>query len=402
VTFIAVESIWADNTFAPLEGATVAFDAPGGERTELVSGADGKVTFDGIDWSQGTAAVTAYLQGYTLWSSVNLDESRLAQASLVDDAVPLYLMNTTPTAPETVTVSGTATGLQDTAHLLVVNAANVEVATTQWAGAGNGTFSVSVPSGEPFTLQAVETDADQTLPSGQGYDMPIYQWMYQSFSAVTTDTSGVVLDFQAHLATTQTADISVATPTRADSPVRTGVGVGLVCPSESYYCTGWSTHIDISADGNQFDDSLLWTEPAWAETPRTFVRVYDGNSEVSFRSVASWPTPGSIGTLPDTAEWITPAGGAGQHPLHEAIEWELFDEEVPAVSLRLLRGQSLVWIVEAGPNATTLTVPEPPSTVVPADVLGAQSRGYIVAGWPQAGTNLYEAYSVSDQIVMVP
>ena len=61
VTFIVVESLLGEPTAPPVEGAMVAFDAPGGERVEQSSGADGKVTFTGVDWSKGKAAVSAYL-----------------------------------------------------------------------------------------------------------------------------------------------------------------------------------------------------------------------------------------------------------------------------------------------------------------------------------------------------
>ena len=60
ITFIVVEWSTDSEDWVPMEGATVAFDAPGGERTETVSGADGKVTFEGVDWSLGTAAATAH------------------------------------------------------------------------------------------------------------------------------------------------------------------------------------------------------------------------------------------------------------------------------------------------------------------------------------------------------
>lgn len=407
VTFIVVESVFGDPTRPPLEGATVAFDAPGSQRVEQITGADGKVTFDGIDWSMGKAAATAYLDGYTLFSAVNLDEARLSGAFLIDDALPLFLTDQSPIAPELVTFSGTVTGLQDTAHSVVVNV----VATTagsEWMGPGTGTFTVSVPRGEPFTIQAVEMNEAEILSSGQGYDMPIYQWMQQSFSATEEDLTGTVLEFSVHALATQTVDISIATPERRDSPVRSGLGVGLVCPGNSTYCTGWSTHLDISADKSRFDDSLLWVEPDWAEAPVTSVRVYDGEDVISFRGAASWPQAGPIGTLPDTPGWITPADVSSTHPLHDAIEWELFDADVPEVSLRLLhsplgeQANQLAWIIEAGPDATGLVVPAPPSPVDESVLLGGSPRGFLFAAWPDFATATFEAFSRSEVIRMTP
>ncbi|HUT78715.1 MAG TPA: hypothetical protein VM285_13555, partial [Polyangia bacterium] len=124
LSFVVMEWSLDEDTWVPLEGATVAFDAPGGERTEAVSGADGTVTFEGIDWSLGTAAATAHAEGYVLASVVDVEPSVVGQLFSVDGAVAL-LVNELTTAPETVSVSGTATGLLDTAHDLVVNVVGV-------------------------------------------------------------------------------------------------------------------------------------------------------------------------------------------------------------------------------------------------------------------------------------
>jgi len=189
VTFIVVDSAlgWGEPNSPPLGGATVAFDPPGAGRVEQVTGADGKVTFTGIDWSKGKAAATAFLDGYALWSGVNLDEARLAKATRVDDAVALPLF--AAAAPETVTVKGTLTGLMDAAHSVFVNVVNTN-AGTEWIGPSAGTFTVSVPKGAPFMLQAAER-SQAYLPSGQGEDMPIFQVLEQSVGATTADMTGV-------------------------------------------------------------------------------------------------------------------------------------------------------------------------------------------------------------------
>lgn len=404
ITFVVLDgSVCSKLGEAPkLAGATVAFDAPGGTRTELASGADGKVTFQGIDWSKGNATVTAYLEHYSLWSAVDFDSNALALAPLPDGAVPLHLIRSTP--PMMVTVSGTATGLKDAAHSYVVNVVHTSSG-SEWGGVSSGTFKVSVPTGQPFTLQGIELTPDTPLPSNQGYDMPVYQVMTQDFDAITADKTGVVLDFAAHAVTTKTASISVKLPTRAESPVRKGRGVSWVCPWESVFCTGWATHIDISADGTQFDASLLWHEPPWAKHPMTRVHVVDGtlgfdNVLTSFRSVNSWPTSGSIGALPDTPEWVTPAPGAASHPLYQAIEWKLF-EDAPYAQLWLNSGARVAWLVAAAPKATTLTVPEPPSTVDLYQLFGDYLYGSVQTGWVPTDANCFEALAATKRVKMM-
>ena len=176
----------------------------------------------------------------------------------------------------------------------------------QWIGEGTDTFSVAVPSDAPFQLLACEFEF-HALPSGQGFDQPIHQVMQQSFAAVTEDVTGVELNFPANALPTHTADVTIATPTRADSPVRTASGMFLVCPLSPAACAGWTTHVDISADGNQFEASLLWAEPYWADPPLTCAYASDDRGVLSNRWVSDWPTGGSMGSLPDTLAWVTPA-----------------------------------------------------------------------------------------------
>ncbi len=379
ITFIAVE-IEQGGAKLPLEGATVAFDAPGGQRVEEATGADGRVTFDGVDWSLGQAAATAYLPDRMLSSVVNLDEAVLGQIFLIDGAVPLPMAVLTSTTPETATVSGTATGLQDQGHRLVVNVVGI-LGGSEWSGAGDGTWTVAVPTGEPFVIQGVEGDNVTTLPSGQGYDRAIHQVAHQSHGAITDDTTGVVLDFGANALATQTADVSFSLPSRADSPVRDGWPYSFVCASNSRYCFGWPTHIDVSTDGNQFDVSLLWVEPTWAEDVVTSCQVNDGNRLLALNNVPGYPQTGNLGLIPDVPAWTTPASSTAPHPLHEPIAWEQYEADVPISTLSLIRtGGRAVWQIAAGANTTSLTIPAPPSPVDTAALLGTTFLGGQLTG----------------------
>jgi hypothetical protein len=401
-TFIVVESISlvGEHGTQPREGATVALDLPGGTRMEQVTGTDGKVTFTGIDWSLGKAAATAHF-GEHLTSLVDLDETRLAALRLIDGAVMLHLF--APVAPETVTVQGTLAGTLDDAHIAIVRATvapgfvDPEPA-IEWQGTPPVPFSISVPKGAPFTLQAIEKSPNVALPSGQGTDRFIHQIAERSFPATSTDLTGLVIDFAVDGLSMQTVDVSVATPARRESPVRTGLAEDCVSPLNRIYCTGFASHVDISPDGNQFLATLLWTEPLGSENPFYLLRVYTPrpfSRLVSSRSLSGWPVAGSLGTLPDTPLWLTPSV-AVMHPLHEAIEWQLFDADVPSVLLLLSRGADVVWNVETGGDATSLVVPLPPSTVDTVAAFGSILTGVLIPYWPDPTTYRPEAFSISE------
>ena len=104
-SIIVVEWSTDSEDWVPMEGATVAFDAPGGERTETVSGADGKVTFEGVDWTLGTAAATAHQPDYALGSVVNIDPSNLAGIFTIDDVIALRTMLIETETPEMRTIT---------------------------------------------------------------------------------------------------------------------------------------------------------------------------------------------------------------------------------------------------------------------------------------------------------
>ncbi|MBW2456890.1 MAG: hypothetical protein JRI68_20410 [Deltaproteobacteria bacterium] len=372
VTFIVLTPDDDGPPGEPAAGATVAFDAPDGTRTEEVTGADGKVTFDGIDWSLGSASATAHLTDYALTSRVNLDETWLGVMELVNDAVPIGLGNLVEDTVETATVSGTFSGLQDTGHRMTISATGI-MGGSLWEGPGTGTFVLTVPTGEAFVIQGIEATQATILPSNQGLDWPIHQVAHQNHVAITDDVTGVVLDFGANAMTTHTASASFTLPTRADSPVRAGWPYTYICASNAYYCFGWPTHIDVSTDGNQVDMDFLWVEPTWAEGVGTMCRMNDHSSGqfLSINYVAGYPQGGDLGAIPDVPKWSSPATPTTPHPVHSPILWELFDADVPYMTMFMQRNTGTrPWNIDSGPNTTSLTIPTPPSSVDAADLLG--------------------------------
>ncbi|MBW2534831.1 MAG: Ig-like domain-containing protein [Deltaproteobacteria bacterium] len=393
----------ADDEGVPTEGATVAFDAPGGERTEATTGADGRAIFTGIDWSAGSAGITAYYPDHVMLSSVNVDEARIED--WVDDEgdLPMHLTPLTGTPPDTVTVSGTATGLQDTAHMYVVNIFGARDAPfvdgSEWVGEGTEAFSITVPRGVSFSLQSFEFDFTP-LASGQGYDRPIYQVMRMDLGPVDTDQASVVLDFAADAVTTHTADVAMNLPARPESPLHGGEPYCFTCAANSYYCEGWPTHLDISADTNQFDISFLWYEPPNIEGPDWFCRVSTDEGMAS-QVVDGYPQDGVDGTMMDVPRWVTPSDPTTRHPLHELLEWEWFDEDVATSSVEILRN-SPVWWIRGGPDATSITVPALPSSVDGFALLGTNPRAKVYGGTYNEATRSWDRYAESQLIPVAP
>jgi len=395
VTFVVLTYSDADATYIPTAGANVAFDAPGGERTEVDTGADGKATFGGIDWTTGEAAVTVHLFGHAMISVVHLDPDRLS--AWVDDNgdYPMELESLIPpTPPDTVTVSGTATGLASTAHQYGVYAADTLVTTDAWAGIGTQGYSIEAPSGEPFILRAVEYDYSE-LPSGQGYDRPIYQWMNMDYGPITADAVDVELDFTAHAMTTHTADVSMVMPPRADSPIRTGdIPYCYFCSSNSLYCQGWPTYVDVVDGQNRVDISFLWVEPAYVQGPFWFCYVRATTGEMAQTRVPGTPVQDAQATLMDPPTWVTPADPLVAHPLHAPMEWE-WREDVTESAVVVRRGGTNVWYVRGGANATTLTVPAAPSAVDETQIIGSSPTAMVTGGTMDDDGSVFARYAQS-------
>jgi hypothetical protein len=379
-TFIVAERTEASK---PLQGATVALDPPGGgERIEKKTDADGKVTFD-IDWTAGDVTVTGHLDGYAMETFTNLNPARIAampDSRKEGEALKILLYPLVSTAPESVSVSGTVTGLKDPAHDVVVNVQRSTVA-SEWKGTATETFKVTAPKGADFVLQGLEMEDSVILPSGQGYQMTIHQVAHQAVNAVAQDTTGVALDFAAHAVATQTADATVVLPKRKDSPLRVGWPNCYVFNPESSYSNGWSKQVEVQPAQDQLAVTFIWTEPTWAQELSTYCRVSNAvTGDVSVMREKGCPKAGAI-TQPmlDVPRWVTPDSTATAHPLFSTMEWELFDKNT-GTYLIYYKGKQLVWLVLMGPDATSVVVPQPPSSVDKTALFGSGTLSAVVGG----------------------
>jgi hypothetical protein len=361
-----------DSSDVPLAGAVVALDKPGGERVEKTTGADGWVEFDGIDWSLGTAATTVYKENYVMRSVVNIRQEH------VEEFNGELWMGLLPRNPETdiVQVEGTAENMVSNTNFLGVYSPNFK---TQHQHKGP-VWSLDVEPNTPFTLVGVEFDPEDEPVSDRGISQDLVQWVTVEHSGVSDATTLVELDFAASTDATHTVDGSFALPTRSESLLRTNTlgYVGVVNFNNSVFSSffGFPRFSDISADENRFEYTLEWIEPSGATDVYTQYYVIN-NFEHYFSSiwVPGYPTAGQQDfTLLDLPRLIAPSDPSENHPLHEPLQWETFDEDLYAL-LFLNRGDGDIWKISTKDVGTGITVPQPPSTVDREAFLGTSRVG---------------------------
>lgn len=380
VSFVVMTYAGRPADYVPVAGALVRFDAPGGAVLEDTTNSDGRVFFSDVDWSlapgggagggegagQGLAAVSAFRLEHAMRSIVGLDAARFAALARVGDDVLLLLYPQPAPIVPSVRLSGSFAGVTDPAHLVHVSVLRGATGTT-WLGAADGSYSIRVPKDEAFVVQAREVAVDST-PTGQGLVNTTYRVLQAELGPFPAD-SMVTLDFDADEVVTQTAELWVDLPARADSPIRQGTPNCLACGYDALGCGGWPTLADLSADRSRFELSFLWTEPSWLAEPviRCEIRrEYD----TSLVHVDGYPVPGSLGQLLDVPRWTLPPDPSFAWPADELIAWELMNDEVDHTDLLIYRDGLPLWAVSAGPNATSVRLPELPTTLDREDFLG--------------------------------
>ncbi len=341
-----------ENTADPVEGATVALDAPGGRRSELTTGADGRVTFEGLDWSAGTADVTVHEEGHLLRSMVQIDgsEEEVTVGLVPEDESDGF-----------VEIHGRASNMSDADHQLAVYATSARTFTRD-----TGYFwSLMVEPGVDFTLVAAEHEP--ITRSLRSCSQQVHGWVVLDHAAVAEDTA-VDIDF-ASPATPVNVSSSVAVPdVRAESPLAGSTSIYSVVNDEWLY-VGFSEHTAPSTDGTAFDLDFEYVEPAGLSAVQTIYRVAPMDTYLGYSRVvvAGYPVAGThdLGflDLPDVHQ-----NHMTYYPLRETeFSWDLYDSGVEVfldINFELSVPELLrpLWRVDAPTDATSIRVPEPPST----------------------------------------
>jgi hypothetical protein len=386
-------SQWPDYGSSPVAGAAVAFDAPGGGRFEAATDGEGRVAFEGVDWSLGRGAVTAWAEGYGLASRVGLDGSA-AQTTLSLPDVREW------PRPGCVELSGRSLNLPEHFNVLTVLA----TVPSRWFHDVPPGWSIAVPSATPFTIVANASGPTTILGQLHGYDRTEELWLTPDHDAIDAPAT-MDLDFAAPLPTT-TVSGSFPVPPREDSPLREGAGEVYVQWNrlenghgtfESLANIGYCKHIETAADGN----AILYD----IRSPS----VTDNLDPSSSAWIEGYPTSGAQDVaLLDCPRMIQPAEPIIPYALHEPIEWELFDVGVQ-VELQIIRENETatplteLWSVWTETDAGSLTVPEPPVAADVAGLLGTgtvQARLKLVSLTP--GEPCYRRIATSGRFALIP
>jgi hypothetical protein len=353
----------------PFQGATVAAELPGGETREVTTGSDGKATFTGVDWSLGTAAVTAWAPGMRPWSYSGIGAQ--------DTDLPTWLHPLA--APPKATVSGTAQNLPDVSQgELDVSASNGLSSSTT----STSSFSLDVQTGVDFSLLGVAWVSSSM--TGRDWTVTVGGWARVDHAAITADAT-IDLDF----ATPVTAvgfSGTLVLPTKADDRFRTrSIGTGNVWTLESggAFSLGGIFQSTVAGDGNSLGYAGEYVQFAGATIMTTYQLVVESSLQPDTWRGSSviqrgYPEDGAQITGFLTEPLIT-TDVSNPVPLHSPIAWTMPDGATQAV-LTVYKDGAPVWYVWSLPGAGTLTLPGLPTAVDANDLLGGGAlKGRITA-----------------------
>lgn len=338
-------------------GADVVIDKPGGGREEKQTGSDGRVTFTGLDFSIGKAAVTAYKAGSGLPPT--------SQVGITADSgeVLLYLW-AIDYSPTTVAVSGTALNQHAASDRLWVTSTN------SWNGSeGVGAaWSMEALPGMSFSVFAVDYTA--VGAGARGFTRTWYSWVAVDHEAVNGATT-MDIDL-ANPPSMKQATGTLVLPARAESVLRTksiGQVWALAWSLTGSGAVGGTSSSRVSTDGTRIEYTVDWIEPTGVEQPVTQYALSHGN-RVSLVIRAGYPPGGELdATFIDLPELTNlPDHSVGQ-TFHDEIAWQVFD---PDVWMRCMvsRGIDVSWVALVPPTETSLRVPQGPSSLDEAVLLG--------------------------------
>lgn len=329
----------------PAVGAVVALDTTEG-RIETTTDAEGRAYFEGFEWSGESVDVTVAAPGYVMLSRLDLGESD------TNEAGELELEIVTFAAPDNVVeVSGPILNKQADSHDVIASIGGPDAF---WNSASM--WSASIAPDQPFSLVALELDY---LDGGANtVDNPIFGWFTLEHPGVSEDTQ-LAIDF-AMPTLPEYAVGSFAVPERPDSPLRDS-NFGFIYAGANLttgQLIGRATATSVSDDGNIIDYEVEYVTPQAATDPHTCFRVVSTVGP----NLSTTCSPGLPGDGAQDVEILdaTEVPFMPDRSLHDPVEFELYDVGV-VPELRISYNTNLLWIVVGPEDATSLTVPQPPT-----------------------------------------
>jgi hypothetical protein len=378
-------------TWQPVPGATVALDAPGGARLEEVSGVDGRATFTGLDFSQGTAGVTVHVVGRPLQSVLGIADA--SQEALV-------LFPPSPTANyASVSVSGQALnfGKPDGTYLLWVSALAPSGTAYSISSQLGRDYSLVVPANEPFTLVAVaffDTSLFNQEYTSNPYRATVLPGQLVSGSSI------IDLDL-ANQAETKSASGWIALPPAWCHGLRnTGAAMVLVYSDlDTWGLLGRSHHVEPDAEHAGYNHETRWVEPEGV-TPITWFTVFDFNIDYAAQvTVRGGPPEGPVDLqFLDCPDGLT----ADEAGLASTFSWTPHGEP-SAGNLTLSRGDQTTWVLEFPGGVRSVPLPALPSTVDAVEHFGVGQQKVLVQQIDRSSPTTYSRVSNGPSIwIQVP
>jgi hypothetical protein len=361
-----------DGTTEPASGALAYLVEGSGATRESTLGADGRVTFDGIDFDLGAATVTIWEEGHVLTAIANIGASGVEG--------PAYLLPIVP-APSLVMLGGTVAGMMDPAmHTVVVSS------TTGGFYNGDPTYTMDVPAGEAGTLVAFEFSA---VDVPRGFEATFHQATTAAFAAPAADAT-TDLDF-AMSAMMSTVSGSLPTPSslRRASALNTGEIVVRVSGFDvAGAFLGSQTRLAESGARVEYDLTFAQLDTVVTEPYTAFVVSDSPEQSVVFE--AGWPAGGAAEiTFLDPPAVLEPDFRVDQ-PWSEPVRWESANLDTHPSVIQVVDEETqrlhALTLVEPGTGVARLP-PLPPGVTV-ADVMRGSTPEARIAVCDRAGARV--------------
>jgi len=342
---VADRSSWATRTVA--SGITVTATLPDGTLSKKTTGADGKVTFDNLDWTRGTASFTAYKKDHSLvsWTGV----------TAFQHALEVVLVKLSTAKP--VTVSGTARNMaQGYPYLLVTSSAP---GSGYYEGIGN-TYSFQVPPDRAFSLVGLNSRIN-SKSTERTIHFEHKAWAMSYSVGLTRD--GTVDLFFGKALKPQVFRSTIVLPTSTSSVLYAGSRAMVRVTSLE---SGLNQALGLArrsslVDGKSFTIDAEYVRPPGVNNFITQYMLSVGGGMTSTINVIGAPGDGTtVGDFLDPPRLISPTDTAKPVNLWLPAAWSSSEKSaIPQVAI-IARNQ-LLWIVRAPAGTTSIALPDPPA-----------------------------------------
>jgi hypothetical protein len=355
-------------TTTPLAGVLVAADLPDGSRQEATTDATGTVSFPNVDWSKGTASVTAYRKGSPLETRLGITQDHASQRLWVR-AIP----------PPMITVIGSPTNYDPTSKYLVVKSPQ---GPNRYQNIVGLPYSIQVPQNTAFSLYAATFQDNSKAASPREENSSYTGFVRRDFPASSQDIANADLDFSQPLPQFNTTG-TIEFPPNPNSPLFTD--------SQPYFQVSRSDNVGffgapvlttISADGASCAYQGVYVHDDDVTDITTDYQLYVG-AGFSFVRLHAYPADGAVvsGFL-EQPQIVQPADPAAAATISDPIIWQVLDADSRGtLLLDETPGPGIIWEINSVSPVPVITVPSPPSAVDRAATFGtAPLRGFLQLG----------------------